>query len=336
MQNFSPLDSFISKFLQQQANRAASNIVVGANAAANALANAQNQPPQLQQQTLQQQASLNTQFALAQMESTQRAVLVKELLNLPSTLQELISTLQNSQTQNAQNTAQNAQLQNLQTINIAALMQLMQTNGKDALAKIMQLAGMLNKQGNVDNKQLQELQFIVNACMPNATTTNTQFMKNLILLYLPWLPIGENNNFDIEFTSSEEQGGEDTSDDTITILIKTENYGNVKVLLVLEAANRVNIVINCAKIFPKELLLSKLKENSKEYKLETAVAVNEHETVERSELSNEQKIHMSGASVLNPYVLLMAHAVIRNVIEIDKSQSLVQTRKKAAIEKRPD
>lgn len=327
MQNFSPLGNFINTFLKQQASRAATNIVVGANAVAKSLDAAQNLPkPQvLQQQVQTQSLSQNSQLALAQMENTERAVLIKDLLNLPNNLKDLLVTLQNTKTG-----AQNANLQNLQSLDVAQLMQLMQTNGKDALAKLMQLGGMLNKTGHVDNKQLQELQFIVNACMPNATTSNTQFMKNIILLYLPWLPIGENNNFDIEFSSSEEKSGGEESDDTITILIQTENYGNVKVLLVLEAANKINMIVHCAKIFPKELLQSKLKESSQEYKLETSIAVNEHETVQKSELDKSQKVHMSGASVLNPYVLLMAHAVIRYVIEIDKSQSLVSARKKAA------
>lgn len=325
MQNFSPLGNFINSFLKHQASRAASNIVVGASATAKALSTTQNLPKApIQQQVQTQSASLNTQLALAQMENTERAVLIKELLNLPNNLKDLLVTLQN-----AKNGTQNTNLQNLQNLDVTQLMQLMQTNGKDALAKLMQIAGMLNKQGNVDNKQLQELQFIVNACMPNAVMSNTQFMKNIILLYLPWLPIGENNNFDIDFSSSEDSSGGEESDDTITILIQTENYGNVKVLLVLESTNKINMVINCAKIFPKELLQSKLKESSKEYKLETSVAVNEHETVERSNSDKAQKVHMSGASVLNPYVLLMAHAVIRAVIEIDKSQSLVATRKKS-------
>lgn len=325
MQNFSPLGNFINSFLKHQASRAASNIVVGANTAAKPVNQSQNMPKTtVQQQNVQPQPlSANSQLALAQMENTERAVLIKELLNLPHDLKDLLSALQNAKTG-----AQNAAMQNLQNLDVAQLMQLMQANGKEALAKLMQLGGMLNKQGNVDNKQLQELQFVVNACMPNAAMTNTQFMKNIILLYLPWLPIGENNNFDIEFSSSEEESGGEESDDTITILIQTENYGNVKVLLVLEAANKINMIIHCAKIFPKELLQSKLKESSQEYKLETNIAVNEHETVERSELDKSQKVHMSGASVLNPYVLLMAHAVIRSVIEIDKSQSLAAVRKK--------
>lgn len=325
MQNFSPLGNFINSFLKQQASRAASNIVVGANSTLqNTALNSTLNQPLINQQTTFQQANLNTQFALAQMENTERAILIKDLLNLPSTLQELIVSLQDSKAE-----AQTNKILTLQNINVTQLMQLIQTNGKEALAKIMQLAGMLNKMGNVENKQLQELQFIVNACMPNANTTTTQFMKNLILLYLPWLPIGENNNFDMEFSSSEEKENNEDSDDTITILIQTENYGNVKVLILLENTNKINLVVNCAKIFPKEQLLEKLKISSKEFKLETQVAVNANETAEKNNLDKTQKVHMSGATVMNPYILLMAHAVIRYVIEIDKSKTLVDSRKNA-------
>ena len=323
MQNFSPLGNLITSFLKHQANKAASNIVVGGNSVLNITQNNVNSSQaQIKPQMLTQNINSHP-LELAQMENTERAILVKELLNLPKDFQTLLATMQNAKNLNQVNLQQN-----MQNINISQLMELMQTNGKEALSKLMQLTGMLNKNGNVDTKQLQELQFVINACMPNAAMTNVQFMKNLILLYLPWLPIGENNNFDIDFSSSEENdvtGGE--SEDTITILIQTENYGNVKVLLVLEASNKINIIINCAKIFPKDLLLARLNENSKEYKLETQTTVNEQETVDKSTLDKNQKVHMSGASVLNPYILLMAHAIIRNVIEIDKNQSLVKIRK---------
>lgn len=327
MQNFSPLGNLINAFLKQQASRAASNIVVGGNNMLNALQNATQKAPQQQiNHSAFKQTNFNTKFEMAQMENTERAVLVKELLNLPKDFQTLLATMQNANKLGAQNSAK--LFATMQNIDVAQLMQMMQTNGKEALSKLMQLTSMLNKTGNVDTKQLQELQFVINACMPNPNMSNVQFMKNLILLYLPWLPIGENNNFDIDFSSSEESSDSGSeSDDTITILIQTENYGNVKALLVLEAVNKVNVIINCAKIFPKDLLLARLNENSKEYKLETQMTVNEQQTVEKSELDKTKKVHMSGSSVVNPYVLLMAHAIIRNVIDIDKNQSLVKVRK---------
>ena len=324
MQNFSMLGNLINSFLKQQANRTASNFNIGANPVLNALSNTQqHQKTPINQNQQLQQTNFNTKFELAQMESTERAILVKELLNLPNNFKDLLANLQNTKTTTANNLNQN-----VQTINIAQLMEMMQINGKEALSKLMQLTSLINKSGNIDTKQLQELQFIINACMPNANMTNIQFMKNLILLYLPWLPIGENNNFDIDFSSNENNSeSEKGSDDAITILIQTENYGNIKVLLVLEAQNKVNIVINCAKIFPKDLLLSKLKINAQEFKLETQMHVKEKETIDKSGLDKSRKVHMSGASVLNPYILLMAHAIIRDIIEIDKNQTLVNIRK---------
>ena len=323
MQNFSILGNLINNFLKQQTNKTASNFNVNNHPILDTLQNNQLQQKAIVNQPKPQVTNINTQLELAKMESTERAILVKELLNLPNNLKDLLMTLQNTK-----NTQQQTLPNNFTSINISSLMQLMQENGKEALSKLMQLTSLINKTGNVDTKQLQELQYIINACMPNANITNTQFMKNLILLYLPWLPIGENNNFEIDFSSNEDNtGGEDSADDTITILIQTENYGNIKILLILESTNKINIAINCAKIFPKDLLLLKLKENSKEYKLETQANINEQETIDRSELDKTRKVHMSGASVLNPYVLLMAHAIIRDVIEIDKNQSLVKIRK---------
>lgn len=323
MQNFSPLGNLITSFLKHQTNKATSNIVVGGNSVLNITQKTTNSTQQQIKHPSTQQNITNHTLEIAKMENTERAILVKELLNLPKDFQTLLATMQN-----AKNLPQGKLPQTLQNIDISQLMQLMQANGKDAMSKLVQITSILKKNGNIDTKQIQELQFVINACMPNATMSNVQFMKNLILLYLPWLPIGENNNFEIEFSGSEENNNSnDGADDTITILIQTENYGNVKILLVLEATNKINIIINCAKIFPKDLLLSKVNANSKEYKLETQTTINEQETIDKSTLDKNQKVHINGASVLNPYILLMAHAIIRNVIEIDKSQSLVKTRK---------
>ena len=148
MQNFSPLGNLINSFLKQQASRAASNIVVGGTPLNSVQTPEQNATPKpLQQQPLPQQMNLDNKHALAQMENTERAILVKELLNLPPTLKELVTTLQNAKP------TQNTQLQN---INVAMLMQLMQTNGKEALSKIMHLSSLLNKQGNIDNNDRNE------------------------------------------------------------------------------------------------------------------------------------------------------------------------------------
>ena len=323
MQNFSILGNLINNFLKHQTNKTASNLNINNSPLLNTIQNVHQSQKTVINQQQTQKNSLNPQLELAKMESTERAILVKELLNLPNNLKDLLVNLQTTK-----NVTQQPLQNNLQNINISALIQLMQENGKEALSKLMQLTSIINKSGNVDTKQLQELQYIINACMPNANMSNVQFMKNLILLYLPWLPIGENNNFEIDFSSNENNTcEEETADDTITILIQTENYGNIKILLILEATNKVNIVINCAKVFPKDLLLLKLKENSKEYKLETQTNINEQETIDHSELDKSRKVHMSGAAVLNPYILLMAHAIIRDVIEIDKNQTLVKIRK---------
>ena len=118
MQNFSALGNFINSFLQHQATRAAANIVVGANAATKSAQAAQNTPVAPQNQSfLPKQTSINTQLEMAKMENTERAVLIKELLNLPKDLKSLIATMQNTQNANSTNLAQN-----LQNLNVEQLM----------------------------------------------------------------------------------------------------------------------------------------------------------------------------------------------------------------------
>ena len=46
-------------------------------------------------------------------------------------------------------------------------------------------------------------------------------------LYLPWLPLTDPNAFKLEITQEGQDGGL-SSDDSVSILITTENYGNAK------------------------------------------------------------------------------------------------------------
>ena len=77
-------------------------------------------------------------------------------------------------------------------------------------------------------------------------------MKNLILLYLPWLPLGEGMGFDIEIRNSQEdEKGED--DDSVMIYIQTQNFGSIKVLLKVENKTKVLLQISCDEKFPKNI-----------------------------------------------------------------------------------
>ena len=138
-----------------------------------------------------------------------------------------------------------------------------------------------------------------------------------MLLYLPWLPLQEGVGFDLEI---EKGAGSDESDSILIITITTINYGNVKALLVLENSNSVHVNIECTKEFPKDELLLRIEADEKHYSMQSSVSFETSSQTIAPQERPQAKINMSNTNEINPYLLLMAHTVIRHVIEIDKMQ----------------
>ena len=138
-----------------------------------------------------------------------------------------------------------------------------------------------------------------------------------MLLYLPWLPLQEGVGFDIEI----EQGNSgDESDSILIITITTIHYGSVVATLVLESSNSVHVNIECVKEFPKDELLLRIEGDEKHYSMESVVSfeTNKSQPEDLSPEKPQAKINMSNTNEINPYLLLMAHTIIRHVIELDK------------------
>jgi hypothetical protein len=145
-----------------------------------------------------------------------------------------------------------------------------------------------------------------------------QTMKLLLTLYLPWLPLKEGVGFDLEVETTD--GENESVDSKLTVLIQTKNYGNVKGVFTLTTSNSVDIYIICAENFPKVTLQKSLMEESSAHAMNTnvdieAVTPKKQETLEKQ----EAKVNLSATNEMNPYLLLMAHAFIRNTIFIDSN-----------------
>ena len=206
-------------------------------------------------------------------------------------------------------------------INLSDISAMIQANGKDAIAKLITTMANSAKLGIQDLSQLKDTAKLINASVAAAAQNDSaQTMKLLMLLYLPWLPLQEGVGFDIEIEKG--ASGED-SDSILIITITTINYGNVTATLVLENSNSVHVNIECSKDFPKEELMLRIEGDEKHYSMESVVSFETNsKTVEAKQQEKPQaKINMSDTNQINPYLLLMAHTIIRHVIEIDKNTS---------------
>lgn len=242
----------------------------------------------------------------------ERSIYLKDLMNLPKNLEEVLVLIQNKTTANEEITKLLSK-----NINMTTLAELIQTSGKEAMNKLVLVMSNASKQGINDLSQIKDAIKLINASIAVAGQDNpSQTLKSFMLLYLPWLPLQEGVDFELEIEGSE--GGSDGSECSITILISTINYGNIKVILVLLGGNSMSIVINCCEKFPKEELLKRINAENKSHSIQSNVTFEKIESKKEEEKGTRQaKISMSDLKEVNPFMLLMANAIIRHTIEID-------------------
>ncbi len=313
--------------------------------------------------------SAGTNYANPQMaglEGSERAAYVKDMMNMPKNMNELVFMMQKgmsyqqfqqqfaqinanrnalSQTQaqilaqlqglslteaqnmlltgskslpaNLQSTLRNLTLSSNGLINLTDISALIQANGKDAIAKIITSMAAAARQGVGDLSQLRDAAKIINASIATAAQNDSaQTLKMLMLLYLPWLPLQEGTGFDLEIQAGEK---DDLSDSILIITITTLNYGTITAVLMLEDMHSVSVSIQCSEKFPKDELLLRIQADEKHYSMQSVVAFETKETATPAATDKPQaKVNMSETNMINPYMLLMAHTIIRHVMEIDK------------------
>lgn len=257
------------------------------------------------------------------LESLERGLYMKNLMNLPKEIQEALVFIQN----NTQNAADKTKLLT-QNINLEVMAELIKQGGKEAMNKLVMVMANASRQGVTDVSQIKDaIKFINNSVSVAGEMNPEKILKSFMLLYLPWLPLQEGVDFELEIEGS--NGGAADSELSITILITTRNYGNVKVTLILVKGNSMSIFVNCSEDFPKEELLKRLNAESKNHAIQSEIIFDQkpaqkqegrlgfiYPPVQQQE-TPQAKISMSNLSEVNPFMLLMANAVIRHTIELD-------------------
>lgn len=207
-------------------------------------------------------------------------------------------------------------------IRMPAISELILKNSKQAVASLIIAMASASKNG-MTGDQIRENLSIINSCIAMAESGNpTQTLKSLMLLYLPWLPLNEGVGFDLEVTPPD--GENESNDSQLTVLIQTRNYGNIKGVFTLTTSNSVDIYIICSEDFPKRTLQKSLMEESSSHAMNSAIDIEAVAPInKKSKETQEAKVNLSATNEMNPYLLLMAHAFIRNTIFID-SNSIIE------------
>ena len=318
-----------------------------------------NQKPSIAAPSAQLTQALSNQLQMNQIASMDRSIYIKNLLGLPQTLGEILLAAQNKnnpintlllndtaqeliknqkvlaqifdETAEIPLNVQNIQAQNVQNIQRDAVMlffsgmiqmpaisELILSNSKHAVAQLIAAMATASKNG-MTGDQIRETLSVINSCISMAESENpAQTLKSLMMLYLPWLPLNEGVGFDLEVDTA--TGENESNDSKLTVLIQTKNFGNVKGVFTLTTKNSVDIYIICSEDFPKITLQKSLMEESSSHAMSSTIDI-EAVTPKNKDMNEnrEAKVNLSATNEMNPYLLLMAHAFIRNVIFIDSN-----------------
>lgn len=203
-------------------------------------------------------------------------------------------------------------------IHLPVISEMILKNSKQAVAGLIIAMASASKHG-MTNEQISQTLSVINSCVSMAEAgTPAQTLKSLMLLYLPWLPLNEGVGFDLEVET--DAGENESNDSRLTVLIQTKHFGNVKGIFTLTTSNSVDILITCSEHFPKTLLQKSLMEEGSSHAMSLTIDVEslEPKKIEQNE-KPEAKVNLSATNEMNPYLLLMAHAFIRETISIDSN-----------------
>ena len=277
--------------------------------------------------TQQNQSSLilsNTnQLVISTVEVEQRANYIKDLLNLPRDFQSFINQIQNMNTETAKSFAK---ILTDGKINLSALTELLAGNSKEAVQKLMMTIMTVSKMGSNNVSGLKELMamFSVNA----NSSDSTQTVKNLLMLYLPWLPLSIRNEMNLDFDIDifdKIQGADPDKEEnieTIKIMIETANYGNVLAELEMAPNFEVDVYITAIESFPESEVLKRFNEENKKNSIRSNTKIEKTKDPENSQ-EFKQNVKITSSNFVSPKLVQSAHSLIKIIIEVDYSNFII-------------
>ena len=277
--------------------------------------------------TQQNQSSLilsNTnQLVISTVEVEQRANYIKDLLNLPRDFQSFINQIQNMNTETAKSFAK---ILTDGKINLSALTELLAGNSKEAVQKLMMTIMTVSKMGSNNVSGLKELMAMFSVSANSSDSTQT--VKNLLMLYLPWLPLSIRNEMNLDFDIDifdKIQGADPDKEEnieTIKIMIETANYGNVLAELEMAPNFEVDVYITAIESFPESEVLKRFNEENKKNSIRSNTKIEKTKDPENSQ-EFKQNVKITSSNFVSPKLVQMAHSLIKIIIEVDYSNFII-------------
>jgi len=274
--------------------------------------------PQTTAQLAQTTAELNM------LNQQQTVNMLKDLLQFPKNFEQLLQQL----TTNPQTAQQTSALMLLASnMNLSQLSSLLQNNSKEAMTNLYQMLAQYNQLGiSLKDEQLGQISKLI-SFVAASSSSDVQSLKTLMLMYLPWLPLTDPDAFKLELANKGNDGG-DGGDDSVTILIATENYGNLQAEINKTAEDGIKIELISSETFPQKDLVILMKEESKKYSININFDLAKKEAFNKDKKEKSQtQVCMNTSPGVNPFLILISNAFIKNVHTIDSKVNLREKRK---------
>jgi hypothetical protein len=260
------------------------------------------------------------------MNSIQQAAFIRELLNIPKDLKDFLALLiykeATTETLIKLLSEQNkgVMLQDIKT--------LLDTNSKEAIGKLLKLF-QANAGLSQNTEQLNKIVNLLNLVIPSPNASSQEILTKTLLLYLPWLPLFQQQNISLKF---EEKQEEDSKQDKVVLIvyISTLNLGRFKVIIILNKNGQLNIDIECEERDNTELylkqILDSLNQETKNHKIDCKTNIYKQKNRVEKEVE-KRELSLFPMSDVSPKIILVAHSIAKVIFEIDEKITLVENRK---------
>lgn len=244
----------------------------------------------------------------------QQAAMMKEMLQLPKDLRAFLAQLM----------AEN------QKLDPEVLKQFLESNSKDVISKLIRLIQQ-SPQSQQNHEQLKQLISLLSQVTPKGDTPQQEVITQMILLYLPWLPLMEQQKIEIHFEKRQEEEDAPVDDSVAMVLyVSTINYGRFKIVIFIDKLQHLEIVIQNTEAEEKDALKTILKAIKTGIKNENITADTSMTVVKQKnfEQSDKRGVTISQVNNIAPNVLIAAQKIAQTILEFDEKATLLERREK--------
>ncbi|HIZ27974.1 MAG TPA: hypothetical protein H9673_02135 [Candidatus Adamsella sp.] len=248
------------------------------------------------------------------LDNIQKMLFLKEMLNLPDEWKDLLifAALKSSPSANSEQLLS-------KLIDFNLLKKDINQTSNEILNKLLKL---LTPQMAAKSSEIQQMMEILQKFLPSSETKTPDFIKDLMLMYLPYLPLKEDFKLRFQNKNNNDDNSENNSD-AIIIILTTKNMGTFRIEIFLENSTPHIQIDNNSDSLNKRFLTG-LKEIKQKLEIKNEISIIKNKNIQSS---NEQSQHIiSSSKKIHPQILIIAYEIIKMILELDNKLSIVKSR----------